>query len=56
MINYNWEGVIYDHNFIHYIKNYMNIKYHTIKLYFISGFNIDKWYKDFVKDILLKIK
>ena len=34
MINYNWEGVIYDHNFIHYTKNYMSTKYHIKKLYF----------------------
>ena len=57
MINYNWEGVIYDHNFIHYIKNYMNIKFHTIKLFFhLQDLILINGIKIFVKDILLKIK
>ena len=57
MINYNWEGVIYDHNFIHLHKKLHEYKIpHNKVVFAFAGFNIDKWYKDFCERHTIKNK
>ena len=57
MINYNWEGVIYDHNFIHLHKKLHEYKIPHKKVVFaFAGYNVKKWYKHFCERHSIKNK
>ena len=57
MINYNWEGIIYDHNFIvlHSKLHEYNIAHNKVVFSF-AGFNVDKWYREFCERHTIKNK
>ena len=55
MINYNWEGIIYDHNFIVLHSKLHQYKIpHNKVLFSFAGYNINKWYRDFCEKHKIK--
>ena len=55
MVNYNWEGIIYDHNLIVLHSKLHQYKIpHSKVVFSFAGYNVDKWYREFCERHTIK--